>query len=43
MLSDEPNSSLDPEMGGEVLAVMQTLADEGMTMGAARLSDDDVI
>ena len=32
MLFDEPTSSLDPEMVDEVLAVMQTLADEGMTM-----------
>ena len=32
MLFDEPTSSLDPEMVGEVLAVMQALADEGMTM-----------
>ena len=32
MLFDEPTSALDPEMVGEVLAVMQTLADEGMTM-----------
>jgi polar amino acid transport system ATP-binding protein len=32
MLFDEPTSSLDPEMVGEVLAVMQSLADEGMTM-----------
>ena len=32
MLFDEPTSSLDPEMVGEVLAVMQQLADEGMTM-----------
>ena len=32
MLFDEPTSSLDPEMVGEVLGVMQTLADEGMTM-----------
>ena len=32
MLFDEPTSSLDPEMVGEVLAVMQTLAEEGMTM-----------
>ncbi len=32
MLFDEPTSSLDPEMVGEVLAVMRTLADEGMTM-----------
>jgi polar amino acid transport system ATP-binding protein len=32
MLFDEPTSALDPEMVGEVLAVMQTLAEEGMTM-----------
>ena len=32
MLFDEPTSSLDPEMVGEVLAVMQQLADDGMTM-----------
>ena len=32
MLFDEPTSSLDPEMVGEVLSVMQTLAEEGMTM-----------
>jgi polar amino acid transport system ATP-binding protein len=32
MLFDEPTSSLDPEMVGEVLAVMRTLAEEGMTM-----------
>ena len=32
MLFDEPTSSLDPEMVGEVLAVMQALAEEGMTM-----------
>jgi polar amino acid transport system ATP-binding protein len=32
MLFDEPTSSLDPEMVGEVLAVMQGLAEEGMTM-----------
>lgn len=32
MLFDEPTSSLDPEMVGEVLAVMKTLAHEGMTM-----------
>ncbi len=32
MLFDEPTSALDPEMVGEVLGVMQTLADEGMTM-----------
>lgn len=32
MLFDEPTSSLDPEMVGDVLAVMQQLASEGMTM-----------
>ncbi|MGM9615320.1 MAG: amino acid ABC transporter ATP-binding protein [Oscillospiraceae bacterium] len=32
LLFDEPTSALDPEMVGEVLAVMQTLAQEGMTM-----------
>jgi ABC-type polar amino acid transport system ATPase subunit len=32
MLFDEPTSSLDPEMIGEVLAVMETLAGDGMTM-----------
>ncbi|MFI3201716.1 MAG: amino acid ABC transporter ATP-binding protein [Eubacteriales bacterium] len=32
MLFDEPTSALDPEMVGEVLSVMQTLAKEGMTM-----------
>lgn len=32
MLFDEPTSSLDPEMVGEVLAVMKDLAGEGMTM-----------
>ena len=32
MLFDEPTSSLDPEMVDEVLTVMQTLADDGMTM-----------
>ena len=32
MLFDEPTSALDPEMIGEVLDVMQTLAKEGMTM-----------
>ncbi|MCL2099638.1 MAG: amino acid ABC transporter ATP-binding protein [Oscillospiraceae bacterium] len=32
MLFDEPTSSLDPEMVGEVLALMQDLAAEGMTM-----------
>lgn len=32
MLFDEPTSALDPEMVGEVLGVMKTLAKEGMTM-----------
>ncbi len=32
MLFDEPTSSLDPEMVGEVLTVMQALAEKGMTM-----------
>ncbi len=32
MLFDEPTSALDPEMVGEVLDVMKTLAKEGMTM-----------
>lgn len=32
MLFDEPTSALDPEMIGEVLEVMATLAKEGMTM-----------
>ena len=29
---DEPTSALDPELTGEVLSVMKTLAEEGMTM-----------
>lgn len=32
MLFDEPTSALDPEMVGEVLQVMKSLANEGMTM-----------
>ncbi|MGH6761650.1 MAG: amino acid ABC transporter ATP-binding protein [Phyllobacterium sp.] len=32
MLFDEPTSALDPELVGEVLSVMRTLASEGMTM-----------
>ncbi len=50
MLSDEPTSALDPEMIGEVLDVMMTLAEEGMTMicvthemGFARKVSDRVI
>ena len=50
MLFDEPTSALDPEMVKEVLDVMVTLADEGMTMavvthemGFARQVADRVI
>ncbi len=50
MLFDEPTSALDPEMIGEVLDVMKTLAKEGMTMvvvthemGFAREVADNVI
>ncbi|WP_448955801.1 amino acid ABC transporter ATP-binding protein [Labrys neptuniae] len=32
MLFDEPTSALDPELVGDVLEVMRTLAQEGMTM-----------
>ena len=32
MLFDEPTSALDPELVGEVLKVMQPLAEEGRTM-----------
>lgn len=32
MLFDEPTSALDPELVGEVLKVMQDLAQEGRTM-----------
>jgi len=32
MLFDEPTSALDPELVGEVLDVMRSLANEGMTM-----------
>lgn len=32
MLFDEPTSALDPELVGDVLQVMKTLASEGMTM-----------
>ena len=32
LLFDEPTSALDPEMVGEVLSVMQSLAQEGITM-----------
>ena len=50
MLFDEPTSALDPEMVGEVLDVMKSLAAEGMTMivvthemGFAREVADKVI
>lgn len=50
MLFDEPTSALDPEMVGEVLEVMKSLAREGMTMvvvthemGFAREMADRVI
>ncbi|WP_124040217.1 amino acid ABC transporter ATP-binding protein [Neoactinobaculum massilliense] len=50
MLFDEPTSALDPELVGEVLGVMQNLAEEGMTMvvvthemGFAREVSDQVI
>jgi ABC-type histidine transport system ATPase subunit len=32
ILFDEPTSALDPELVGEVLEVIETLATEGMTM-----------
>jgi polar amino acid transport system ATP-binding protein len=32
MLFDEPTSALDPELVGDVLDVMRSLAEEGMTM-----------
>ena len=32
ILFDEPTSALDPELVGEVLQVMRTLAEEGRTM-----------
>ena len=50
MLFDEPTSALDPEMISEVLDVMVSLAEEGMTMlcvthemGFARKVADRVI
>jgi polar amino acid transport system ATP-binding protein len=50
MLYDEPTSALDPETVGEVLNVMQELADEGMTsivvtheLGFARRAADEVV
>ena len=50
ILFDEPTSALDPEMVGEVLSVMQSLAQEGLTMlvvthemGFARAVADQVV
>ena len=50
LLFDEPTSALDPEMVGEVLDVMKTVAKEGMTMvvvthemGFAREVADEVL
>jgi len=50
MLFDEPTSALDPELVGEVLEVMRSLADAGMTMivvtheiGFARSAADRVV
>jgi polar amino acid transport system ATP-binding protein len=50
MLFDEPTSALDPELVGEVLSVMRSLAEDGMTMvvvtheiGFAREVADEVV
>jgi polar amino acid transport system ATP-binding protein len=50
MLFDEPTSALDPELVGEVLDVMKSLAEAGMTMvvvthelGFARQVADQVV
>ena len=50
MLFDEPTSALDPELVGEVLTVMRSLANDGMTMivvthevGFAREVGDQVV
>ena len=50
MLFDEPTSALDPELVGEVLEVMRSLAEQGMTMvvvthemGFAREVADSVV
>ena len=50
MLFDEATSALDPEMIGEVLTVMRSLAEEGMTMvvvthemGFAREAADRIV
>jgi polar amino acid transport system ATP-binding protein len=50
LLFDEPTSALDPELVGDVLDVMRTLASDGMTMivvtheiGFARSAADNVV
>ena len=50
MLFDEPTSALDPELVGDVLDVMRSLASQGMTMivvtheiGFARGAGDQVV
>jgi len=50
MLFDEPTSALDPELVGEVLATMRSLAEQGLTMivvtheiGFAREAADRVV
>ena len=50
LMFDEPTSALDPELVGEVLATMRTLADQGLTMvvvtheiGFAREAADRVV
>jgi polar amino acid transport system ATP-binding protein len=50
MLFDEPTSALDPELVGEVLDVMKSLAENGMTMvvvthelGFARQVGDQIV
>ena len=50
MLFDEPTSALDPELVGEVLDVMRSLAEDGMTMvvvthemGFAREVGDELV
>jgi polar amino acid transport system ATP-binding protein len=50
MLFDEPTSALDPELVGEVLETMKSLAESGMTMvvvthelGFAREVGDQIV
>jgi polar amino acid transport system ATP-binding protein len=50
MLFDEPTSALDPELVGEVLTTMRSLAEQGLTMivvtheiGFAREAADRVV